>query len=92
MITAQDMKKSLVWLKDWALVIGGINVNSVEQVQREYKEVTDWVLNEEDKVVEKLKAEGKYIGGLDGNSADFAYIYKERNRRIAEIKKRYNLV
>lgn len=67
-------------------------MNNIEQAKKEYKEVIQWVLAEEDKVVEKLKAEGKYIGGLDGNSADFAYIYKERNRRIAEIKKRYNLV
>jgi len=63
----------------------------MEQAQKEYKEVVQWVLDEEDKVVEKLKAEGRYVGGLDGNSADFTYIFEERNRRIAEIKKRYNL-
>lgn len=66
-------------------------MSNIEQAQKEYKEVIQWVLNEEDKVVEKLKTEGRYTGGLDGNSADFAYIYEERNRRIAEIKKRYSL-
>lgn len=63
----------------------------MEKAQEEYKKVIQWVLNEEDKVVEKLKTEGRHVGGLDGNSADFAYIYEERNRRIAELKKRYNL-
>ncbi len=42
-------------------------------------------------MIEKLKAEGKYVSGLDNNSDDFAYIYEERNRRLTEIKKRYNL-
>ncbi len=63
----------------------------MEQAQKEYKEVVQWVLNKEDKVIEKLKAEGKYVSGLDNNSDDFAYIYEERNRRLTEIKKRYNL-
>lgn len=66
-------------------------MNNIEQAQKEYKEVVQWVLNEEDKVIEKLKKEGRYAGGLDGNSIDFAYIYEERNRRITEIRKKYNL-
>lgn len=66
-------------------------MSSMEQAQKEYREVIQWVLDEEDRVVEKLKAEGRYVGGLDNNSVDFAYIYKERNKKIEEIKKKYNL-
>lgn len=73
-------------------VIGGISVNYMEQTKKEYNKVIQWVLNEEDKVVEKLKAEGRYVGGLDGNSIDFAYIYKKRNKKIEEIQKKYNLI
>ncbi len=32
----------------------------MEQTKKEYNKVIQWVLNEEDKVVEKLKAEGRY--------------------------------
>ena len=59
--------------------------------QKEYEEVRRWVLEEEDKVVDKLKSEGRYILGLDTNQAAFAYIYKERNKRIQEIREKYSL-
>ena len=39
-------------------VIGGISVNYMEQAKKEYNKVIQWVLNEEDKVVEKLKKKG----------------------------------
>ena len=66
-------------------------MSKLEQAQKEYDEVREWVLDEEDRVVEKLKLEGRYVRGLDGNQADFAYIYEKRNKRIKEIKEKYNL-
>jgi len=61
------------------------------KAQKEFKEVIQWVLEEEDKVTNQLKKEGKYIGGLDTNHDDYAYIYKERDIRIAKIKEKYNI-
>ncbi len=62
-----------------------------KQAQKEYEELKRWVSEEEEKVVEKLKSEGRYIGGLDANRTDFAYIYKERNKRLKEIKEKFTL-
>ena len=40
--------------------------------QKEWESVREWVLSEEDRVVEKLKREGRYAPGLDGNMEPFA--------------------
>ena len=55
--------------------------------QKEWESVREWVLSEEDRVVEKLKREGRYAPGLDGNMEPFAYIYQERNRRLVKSEK-----
>lgn len=67
-------------------------MNNIEQAEKEYREVIEWVLSEEEKVTERLKSENKYVGGLDGNSKDFAYIYVERNKRIKEIREKYGII
>ncbi|MCD8067756.1 MAG: hypothetical protein LUE87_02470 [Lachnospiraceae bacterium] len=66
-------------------------MNDLEQAQKEYEKVTDWVLSEESKVEDKLKKEGRWRGGLDTHNEDFAYIYQERNRRIKAIREKYGL-
>lgn len=66
-------------------------MNNKEAAQIEYEAVIKWVLNEEDKVEEKLKKNEKYLGGLDTQQEEFSYIYEERNRRIEAIKKKYNI-
>lgn len=66
-------------------------MNNREQAQKEYENVRQWVLDEEDKVVKRLKEEENYLGGLDTQREEFAYIYEERNRRIRTIKKKYNI-
>lgn len=66
-------------------------MNDREQAQKEYEEVRQWVLDEEDKVVERLKEKGQYLGGLDTQKEEFAYIYEERNQRIKTIRDKYNL-
>lgn len=57
-----------------------------EQAQEEVKKIQDWVFEEEDRVCDRLKREGRYMEGLDGQHEEFAYIYAERNRRIQELK------
>lgn len=77
--------------KNMGLVTGGICVTNEEKAQKEYEAVLQWVLAEEDRVEERLKRAGKLLKGLDTNQEDFAYIYEERNRRIKEIKEKYNI-
>lgn len=67
-------------------------MNNRELAQKEYEEVRQWVLDEEDKVVEQLKEKGEYFGGLDTQKEEFASIYEERNRRIQSIKKKYSAI
>lgn len=66
-------------------------MNNMELAEKEYKEVTEWVLREEEEVARRLKSENKHIGGLDGQQEEFAYIYAERKKRINEIRKKYGL-
>lgn len=62
-----------------------------EKAQKEWETVRQWVLAEEDKVMNKLKKSGIELKGLDANHEAFAYIYKERNRRLEEIKEKYGI-
>ena len=64
-------------------------MNKRELAQKELIEVYDWGIEEEKRLVAKLKAEGRYEGGLDGNSKDFKYINEEVKRRIAALKEKY---
>lgn len=66
-------------------------MNSADMAQKEYEEVLEWTLAEEEAVVKRLRESGQYLGGLDTHSEEFSYIYEERNRRIEAIKKKYNI-
>lgn len=63
-------------------------MNRKEQAQKEYEELMQWVLEEENRAGERLKADGRYVHCLDGNSVELAYIYRERNRKIKEIREK----
>lgn len=49
-------------------------MDNLEKATKEWEAVGDWVENESIKLTERLKREGRWEGGLDGNRADFAYI------------------
>ena len=67
-------------------------MTNAEKAQKEWENVREWVLDEEDRVTERLKKEGQYVPGLDSNTKHYAYIYQERNKRLKEIKEKYGLV
>lgn len=67
-----------------------IHVENEELAQKEWGNVLKWADKEEVKVTKRLKAEGKYRGGLDGNAEDYAYIGKGIRKRIKEIQEKYN--
>ncbi len=62
-----------------------------EKAQKEWETVRQWVLDEEDKVINKLKKDGMELKGFDANHEAFAYIYKERDSKIKEIKEKYGI-
>jgi len=64
-------------------------VNNREFAHKEMMEVYEWEKQEKDKLYAKLKAEGRIQKGLDANSEDFMPIGIERNRRLAELRKKY---
>ena len=73
------------------LVIRGIRMDhrKEQQARKELEEVMQWCIEETKKVIDQLKASGKYRGGLDGHYEELVYISKERNRRIRELQLKY---
>lgn len=57
----------------------------------EYKDLIRWANEEEDRVVERLKREGREILGLDTHREEFAYIKDIVRERLKEIIKKYDL-
>lgn len=56
---------------------------------KEIREVYQWDIKESNKIRDKLKKEGKYIGGLDGHYPEIDAIEAEGKRRIKEIIRKY---
>ena len=60
---------------------------SAEESRKELKKIAEWVNAEEDKIMAELEKEGK-LTGLDTNSEAFQNIHRERDRLIAELKRK----
>lgn len=59
-----------------------------EKMSAELRELMDWEEREEEKIISRLKAEGRKLG-LDGCPEEFAPIRQERNRRLSIIFEKY---
>lgn len=59
-----------------------------EQIEQEWQAIVKWEIEEGQKLTARLKAENRYVSGLDGNTEEFKYIREERNRRLAELKRK----
>lgn len=55
------------------------------KAERERAEIFKWWNDEEDRVIAKRKAEGCFVGGLDGCYPELDEISKEANRRLEEL-------
>ena len=75
--------------KQWGVGMG-IEGKHTSEAEIELRRVLNWARNEEKKLIAQLKEQGKWVGGLDGNSKDFEYINKEMKRRIKEIQQKYS--
>lgn len=63
------------------------NMTEEERQEAENKrmEIFSWCNEESEKAWDKIIAEGRYIGGLDGHYPELIEISKERDRKIAEL-------
>ena len=59
-----------------------------EKMSAELRELMDWEEREEEKIISRLKAEGRKLG-LDGCPEAFAPTLREYKRRWAEIFEKY---
>ena len=56
----------------------------------EYNDVLNWSIKESEKVIERLRSEGRLLY-LDGHDEEFRYIKETRRRRLEEIFDKYDL-
>lgn len=59
-----------------------------EEYKKKYDEITNWFIEETDKVTEKLKNENKFIG-LDSNKEEYEPIHREYSKKLKELKEEY---
>lgn len=57
-----------------------------EEAQKEYLELLKWYVDEEDKIVERAKVEGRWRMGLDSNKDLFVELKAELQRKINALK------
>ncbi len=57
-----------------------------EEAQKEYLELLKWYVDEEDKIVERAKAEERWRMGLDSNKDLFVELKAELQRKINALK------
>ncbi|WP_130861442.1 hypothetical protein [Bacilliculturomica massiliensis] len=60
-----------------------------ELAQEEWEQALRENIEESEAMEKKLKAEGKYVGGLDTNQEYFRPIDEKLNRRLKEIQEKY---
>ncbi len=58
---------------------------------KEIRELLDWSINQEERLVERLKECGELTLGLDGNTNDFAPLREELATKLKAILSKYNL-
>ena len=59
-----------------------------DEYKKKYEEITNWFIEETDKITEKLKKRKKIIG-LDTNKEEYEPLHKEYSKRLHELKKEY---
>lgn len=64
-------------------------MNKKVEAQREWEQALKEYGEESDALREKLKAEGRLAGGLDGNQEDFHPLCQKLTRRMKEIQEKY---
>lgn len=58
-----------------------------QEAETRKAEIIEWSIREKDKAIEKIKAEGRWTGGLDGSYPELDEIDKEYRRKLNELLK-----
>ncbi len=53
-----------------------------EKFEKERDELLQWKVGQTEKVIQKLKDEGRWVGGLDGNCPELDELNKEYKQRF----------
>lgn len=62
-----------------------------ERFLEEYQEIIAWSLAEEKKITRRLKAEGRYLPGLDGINESYKPVGDKAKRKISELRLKYGI-
>ena len=60
-----------------------------EKAQKEWEDALKECIAEEEKITDRLKLEGKWMGGLDGNNEEYKEVSDRRKTRMREIQEKY---
>ena len=66
-----------------------MNKEDKEQAQKEMQEIIGWARIETDRVIAKLKEEGKWNDGLDGNIKELEVINAQYREKMDELVRKY---
>jgi hypothetical protein len=61
------------------------------RANKEWRGVFEWAIAEEEKAFEKIKDEGRYLGGLDGYYPEYIEISNTVKERLKEIQTKYGI-
>lgn len=59
--------------------------NAEEKFEKKRNELLQWKMEQDEKAIKKIKAEGRWIGGLDGEYPELEEISKEYKQRFEEL-------
>lgn len=74
---AERIRRKAVW--------DGMTNLARQETEQEKADIIKWAIDEEGKAVEKLKAEGRYKGGLDGNYPELDEISKKTQKKMNDL-------
>jgi TRAP-type C4-dicarboxylate transport system substrate-binding protein len=60
-------------------------------IEKERQNIIEWSIQEEEMAVKKIKEEGRYIGGLDGDYPELREISSQVKSKMNALMKKYGL-
>lgn len=80
MDNAEKLRRKAVWDK--------MTNSERQKAEKEKKDIIDWSIREEGKAIEKIKAEGRYKGGLDGDYPELIEISNKTKQKLNDLLNR----
>lgn len=62
-----------------------------DKIEEERQLIIEWAIQEEEKAMEKIRAEGRFKGGLDGYYPELKEISNEMKKKMRELIEKYGL-